>query len=431
MDEGVLTNREVATAIVTVLGLGWAVLKADTDRLSRPLRSLFSALLRWKLLMPLLLYVVWVSVVVGGTARIGLWSRALWKPTVLWVLLIGLGLFFRFPEAITDPGFFRRVVLRTIGVMAVVEYVVNLSSFPLWVEIPTQALAVLMSLVAVVGDHPRHAPVRRLANRYLGTLGLSAMGWTAWRVASQWQDIDVGEKVLEFLVPIWLTPPTLAFVYLVAVWATYETAFAQIWFSAEGRNLFRQKLAVVLRAAGRRSVLSLLGSRSWSIGRTSGFRDAWKAVGSMVLQEHDRIATEKALQRRLIANVGQVGVDKSGRQLDQREHRETKKALHTLAKWQFGHYRKNGNRYQTNLEVDNLAERDGLPTPSGIQIYVDRTGQRWYAERGTVTGHWFAIGAAGPPTDQWVYDGPEAPTDYPTEAEWEHWMGGTNAPNWD
>ena len=431
MDEGFLTNREVATLVVLGLGLGWVVFRARrADTFTPSLRSLFSALLQWQLLVPLLLYVVWVTVVVGGAARIGLWRPDLLKPTVLWMVLAGLGLFFRFSEAITDPGFFRRVLVRTVGVVAVVEYVANFASFPLLVEIPTQAMAVVFSL-ALVGDDPKHAPARKLANGYLGTLGLSAVVWTAWRVVSEWQDIDIAVLVWEFLLPIWLTPPTLAYVYLVAVWAAYDSAFRQMRFSAEGRNLFRQKLAVVLRVAGRRSVLRLLRSRSWHIGRTSGFRDAWTAVGKVMLQDRERVAAEKAQQRRLIENTGRVGVDTYGRQLDQREHHETKKALRTLASWQFGHYRKNGGRYQKDLAVGPLAEREGLPNPSGIRIHVDRSGQRWYAEHRTITGHWFAIGAAGPPTDQWMYDGPQPPTDYPNEAEWDHWMGGNNAPNWD
>ena len=315
--------------------------------------------------------------------------------------------------------------------MAVVEYVANLASFPLWVEIPTQALAVLFSLLTVVGDDPKHAPVRKLANGYLSMFGLSVVAWTIWRLVSERQDIDFEGLVWEFMLPIWLTPPTLTYMYLVAVWAAYDTAFRQMRFSAEGRNLFRQKLAVVLRAAGRRSVLRLLRSGSWYLGRTSGFRDAWTAVGMMMLQERKRVAAEKAFHRQIVDNAGRVGADTSGRQLDQREHRETKKALRTLANWQFGHYRKNGGRYQTDLAVEALAEREGLPIPSGIRIHVNRSGQRWYAERRTITGHWFAMGAAGPPTDQWMYDGPQPPTDYPNETEWDHWMGGTNAPNWD
>ena len=431
MDEGFLTNRETAALVVLGVGLGWVALKArGTDRFYPPIRGLLSALMQWQLFVPLVLYVVWMGAVLIWAARIGLWSSDLWKPTVLWLLLTGFGLLFQFPEAITDPGFFRRVLLRTIGAVAIVEYVANLASFPLWVEIPTQALAVVFSLLAAVAADPKQTPVRKLANGYLTMFGLSVVALTAWRLVNERQDIDFEGLVWEFLLPIWLTPPTLTYVYVVAVWAAYDSAFRQMR-SAESRNLFRQKLAVILRAAGRRSVLRLLGSGSWHLGRTSGFRDAWTAVGEMMLQERQRAADEKADQQRLAANAGLVGVDPSGRQLDQREHQETKDTLRTLANWQFGHYRNNGDRYQTSLAVEHLAERNGLPSPSGIRIHVDRDGQRWYAERRTITGHWFAIGAAGPPTDQWMYDGPQPPTDYPNEAEWDHWMGSNNAPNWD
>ena len=431
MDEGVLTNREIATVVVLGLGLGWLTLKARATDGSSPLRGLFSAMRQWQVLVPLVLYVVWMGTVLIWATDIGLWSSDLWKPTVLWLLLAGYGLLFKFREAITEPGFFRRVLLRTVGIVAVVEYVANLASFPLWVEIPTQALAVLFAVLAVVGDDPKHAPVRKLANGYLSMYGLSVVVWTVWRLVGERSNIDFEELVGEFFLPIWLTPPTLAFVYLVAVWAAYDSAFRQMGFTAEGQNQFKQKLAVVLRAAGRRSVLRLLRSGSWHLGRTSGFRDAWIAVGTMMLQERKRVAAEIAFHQRLIDNAGRVGVDASGRQLDQREHCETKEALRTLANLQFGHYRRNGNRYQTDLAVEHLAEREGLPAPSGIRVHVDRSGQRWYAERKTTTGHWFAIGAAGPPTDQWMYDGPQPPTDYPNETEWDHWMGDNNAPNWD
>jgi hypothetical protein len=58
--------------------------------------------------------------------------------------------------------------------------------------------------------------------------------------------------------------------------------------------------------------------------------------------------------------------------------------------------------------------RQGLSSPpSGISMLVSKDGQRWYAWRRTPSGRFFAIGAAGPPPDQWLYDGPEPPGDFP------------------
>ena len=62
-----------------------------------------------------------------------------------------------------------------------------------------------------------------------------------------------------------------------------------------------------------------------------------------------------------------------------------------------GHYR-NVGRYREELVplLERDLARDGLPQPSGIGTYVAADGQSWYAERQAITGHWFAIGAAGP-----------------------------------
>lgn len=42
-------------------------------------------------------------------------------------------------------------------------------------------------------------------------------------------------------------------------------------------------------------------------------------------------------------------------------------------------------------------------------------GQRWWAGRRTITGWYLAIGAAGPPPDQWEYDGEAPPGGFPGE----------------
>ena len=98
-----------------------------------------------------------------------------------------------------------------------------------------------------------------------------------------------------------------------------------------------------------------------------------------------------------------------------------------------GHYRNSGGYQKESLApvVENLSEKYSLPNSNGIRMHVSSDGQRWYAERKTITGQWFAIGAAGPPSDQWLYDGPEPPSGYPDDSEWDQWIGDNHAVNWD
>ena len=79
-----------------------------------------------------------------------------------------------------------------------------------------------------------------------------------------------------------------------------------------------------------------------------------------------------------------------------------------------GWYRRD-DRYRNDMLkiLGDKFIRQGLPQESGITLHVAKNGQSWYAWRRTVTGWCFAIGAAGPPPDEWKYDGPEPPQGFP------------------
>lgn len=148
----------------------------------------------------------------------GLWDLGLLKTTILWLLLSGLALVMSLNDAIQKPGFFRRALLKILGVVAVVEFVAAFKSFALWIQIPAQVLAVMFAMVGVVAERdPQHAPVRKLAKGYLVLFGLSALIWSAAQLIGNWSTLDLGTIVRGFLLPIWLTPSALLFVYAFAV----------------------------------------------------------------------------------------------------------------------------------------------------------------------------------------------------------------------
>lgn len=61
---------------------------------------------------------------------------------------------------------------------------------------------------------------------------------------------------------------------------------------------------------------------------------------------------------------------------------------------------------------------------------VSKNGKAWCAYRKTVSGWVLGIGAAGPPPNQWLYDGAQAPSDYPGRgASWGQGPFET-PPNW-
>ena len=119
-------------------------------------------------------------------------------------------------------------------------------------------------------------------------------------------------------------------------------------------------------------------------------------------------------EERLRRYSGSQELDDEGRRLDRREFTGTIDALRWLATCQMGWHRRCG-RYRCDLLkfLNDDIVGYGLPRESDIRLPVAEDGQLWYAWRRTVTGWCFAIGAAGPPPDQWRYDGPGPPKGFP------------------
>ncbi len=403
-----------------LLPVVWGVLKAA----ARPWVS-----------VPLVAYLTWIAGWILLAERFGFWKPSLLKTSILWLLLSGLALIFGLTDAIGKPGFFRRALVRSFGVAAFVEFLAALESFPLWVEVPAQMLAFLSAGVQAFAEKdPERTPARKVAAGYLVSYGMAAVAWSAVHIARNWRSLDRGLLGLDLTLPVWLTAVALLFVYGFAIVAAHDSAFRRMRvFRPEG-PLWRQRLATVLRANGRLGTLRFLtGSGSRDVARAEDFRGAWREIGELQREARRKTLEREAAARRLEANAGLEGDDASGRRLDQREFAATQAALRWLGVCHMGHYRSGQGKYRADLLplVESSFTRDGLPKEHGVMMHVRPDGQAWYATRQTVTGWWFAIGASGPPPDEWLFDGPEPPAGSPSNTSWDQFLSGPHSPNWD
>ena len=432
------TNREIATALLTVVAIViLAILAArKPNDIVSSIKGVLRSLLHWKLLVPLVLFLAVIGISILVARKIELWIPSLWKPTAIWVLLTGVGVYFKMADALKAPTFFGDTLKQTVTFSVVVEFIANLESFAFGIEIATQALATLLLMMTVgARDDPRAETIRKVTNVYLVLLGVSAVVWTGW--STEWAEVDHINFVLEVLLPIWLTAVAILYLYPLALFATHETTSVQMRIFTRARHKRRRdrKLAaMVLRSGLSLRAARTIGNHAGIIVEADGFRSAWREASISLRKDRESIETERAAQRRLVENAGLVGTDQAGKQLDQREHAETKKALDWLATCQMGHYR-NLTRYRNDEVfasiVQYASDQNGLPTPTDIRLHVSADGQSWYAERKIITGRWFAIGAAAPPPDRWLYDGATKPVNFPNEHEWDQWCSGENSVNWE
>lgn len=115
---------------------------------------------------------------------------------------------------------------------------------------------------------------------------------------------------------------------------------------------------------------------------------------------------------------GSRAIDADGRVLDQREFRETRKALHWLSTCHSGWYQNRVGVFPPELFAKiegDLNGKHGLPVNHGVHVWVAKDGQSWFAWRRTPSGFVLGIGAnVALPNGTLRHGGP-------IEWRWEDW----------
>ena len=417
-----LNNREIAGLIWVSAFLLWALSKKSVREGSVGVVRTF---LKPQILLPVAAMLVWVGLELWVGLRLAVWSPALAKGTILWTLGSAAVLLFncaRLDSDGDDLHFLRRTILATVGVVAFVEFFVNLYVMSLPGELVFQVVVAIPSLmVAVAGQKPEYRPAKVLCEWVLAAIGLAVIAYSARQIYLGWCQLDARELVLDFALPVWLTAGLVPFLYLFSIYVAYDAVFRRISRGNAGRwSAWRSRLALLSVLHFRAGAVRQLAGYwhfTGKLGEAQTFSAARGVVGDFLdtLSRKEQAKTDE--EERLRRYSGSQELDDEGRRLDRREFAETIDALLWLATCQMGWHQRNGGRYRPDLlrVLGDDFTRHGLPLESGITLHVAQDGQSWYAWRRTVTGWCFAIGATGPPPDQWRYDGPEPPTGFPGE----------------
>ena len=401
-----LDNRELAGLIWLGAGVLWVISQTN---LRENAAKLVTAFFRWQILVPILAMLAWVGLELWVGLKLGLWNASLSKGTILWTL--GSAGVLLFNRVQTDSEhFFRRTIGATVGVAVFVEFFANLYSMSLPVEFAVQFVVVaLVLMVTVGGQKPEFKSAKIMCELLLTGIALGLLIHAARQIYVNWHQIDGWQLMLEFVLPVWLTVGLLPFLFAFSIFLVYDSVFRLINHWQSRLVIFSMLHVRVVAARKFRGYWPriLNESRSFSASRrvVTEFLDDLKRTQQAKKDEEERL-------RRY---VGSQELDDEGRRLDRREFKTTIEALERLATCQMGWYRR-GDCYRDDMLkiLGNDFTRQGLPKASGITLHVAEDGQSWYAWRRTVTGWYFAIGAAGPPPDRWEYDGPRPPNGFPS-----------------
>jgi hypothetical protein len=407
-----IDNRDIAVLFWLVVFLAWMLTRRD---LRPSLLDLLHSFSRPVIFVPIIGLALYTAALALVGERIGIWEAGLVKETTLWFFGTGFVLLMNLSRVLDHDDWFQVELRRALRVAVVIDFFINLAVLPLPVElvlVPFLTLLLLMSAVGGAREDLHQA--KGCIDGVLSFLGICLFAYVAARVLTDWNSFDNAATLESLLLPIWFTFAALPYIYALALWAGYQRAFAMVDGITEDVGARRRaRLALPLGLGLRaRELGQLYPYPARRIGEAPSLRAARTAVADFragLAAERQAVSDEEERLRRF---AGVEGTDEEGCQLDQREFAETKEALQWISSSQEGWYSNPEESYRADL-LALLEPFPGLPEEHGICLKVAEDGQSWSAWRRTATGWCFAIGAAEPPPDFWLFDGPEPPAGFP------------------
>ena len=297
------------------------------------------------------IYVAWVAGFVALAHSVGVWRNVLTKDTIVWTVTAGLASIVVFTEA-SKPGYFGRAVLKVVGVVALLEYLVTLATFHLWVELMLQPIVAFFAVAPiVVKESGLRTSWQRVSTWFFAILMFIMVGHTSRMLYGSWSTMDWGLFVLRAIWPMVLALWVLIVVFGLSVVASYEQAFLRLdWGRDEDVGDWKPKLGLVLALRLQlRWIHEAAKGRTLDVGRAHSVRSAFQAAKSFKAERIVEKRREDTYQADLIRYVGSAELDEKGRPRDKREFRETIRALEWLHTCQMGWYRREPVGYKPDL----------------------------------------------------------------------------------
>jgi len=182
---------------------------------------------------------------------VGFWDHEMLKLTVVWFL--GAGLVAVFSTAEVDGRYWRRLILHSLTLTAVIEFITNLHTLPLLVELVLVPVALMLAMTeAFTAGNPEYAPAHRLFGWCLGLLGTAVLSYSLAHLATHAGHVVTVEKFEEFALPLVLTVCFLSFLFGVRLFSVYQTTLHMTRFGLadDGGPLYRFTRRSIIAACG-------------------------------------------------------------------------------------------------------------------------------------------------------------------------------------
>lgn len=220
-------NREIATAI-------WLLVIFILMLFNRDIRKSFldvfkKAFFDIKILSSIFFMIAYTAGIVFVLYQINSWNISLLKDTVVWFCFTAIVVCFNLVTSETDQNLFRKVIVDTIKIVIIIEFIVNTYTFSLVGElvlIPVVTFIVILGVFAKTDE--KNSSVAKLTNGLLIIIGIVILIFVISNVVSDYKNFVSLDTLRKFLLPPLLTILFLPFIYFMILFTAYDDLFNQL-----------------------------------------------------------------------------------------------------------------------------------------------------------------------------------------------------------
>lgn len=230
---GKLSSRECATIIWGVILIIYVITKKETRNASyNVIKIFFGKKLR-------ILWIVYFLYVVGITilfSKLSLWKNVYLKDVIIWTLFSGLINYMNAVSREADENYIIKLIKENLKLIIIFEFIMSTFTFNILVELLIIPIFTLISILSFVSERDaKYKNVYKLTNSVSGILGFVFLYKTIEVGVNEYQQLNVRDTLISFLIPIIYLVLTLPLIYIISLYSKYELLFLRMSFK-EGND---------------------------------------------------------------------------------------------------------------------------------------------------------------------------------------------------
>ncbi len=220
----VLNNREIAIGLVFIFLIIW-ILKDKNIRES--LSNILKAFLALR--KPLVFMGIYIGCIIFFLYKINFWKINLLKETFYWIFGVALILFFNLNEIEKKENYFKGIIKDNLKLLILVEFISNLKSFNLVIELISVIIVIFFSLISAftVNDLTKTRE-NKFSQIILTIYGFAALSFSVIEIIQNFDEFATIYNIKSLLLSPIITILFVPFMYLLGLYMVYELFFTRI-----------------------------------------------------------------------------------------------------------------------------------------------------------------------------------------------------------